>query len=102
MFANFEMYVEPLQGRQLITPSGLIVKDHTHTHTHMPTHTHTHTHTGPDNMLESTMMQVYVRHWHPSTYTVDATQEIILNETSPAHLKEKVCVWGGGWGGGCV
>ena len=32
-------------------------------------------------------MQVYVRHWHPSTYTVDKTQEIILSDNSPEHLK---------------
>ena len=46
--------------------------------------------TGPDEMTEATQMQVYVRHWHPSTYTVDKTQEIILSDNSPEHLKLKV------------
>ena len=44
-------------------------------------------HAGPDKMIETTQMQVYVRHWHPSTYTVDKCQEIILSENTPDHLK---------------
>ena len=35
-------------------------------------------------------MQVYVRHWHPSTYTVDKTQEIILSDSSLEYLKMMV------------
>lgn len=35
-------------------------------------------------------MQVYVRQWHPSIYSVDKTQEIILSDNSPEHLKLKV------------
>ena len=42
---------------------------------------------GPDKMVETTQMQVYVRHWHPSTYAVDKCQEIILSENTPDHLK---------------
>ncbi len=42
-------------------------------------------------MTESTQMQVYVRHWHPSSYTVDLTREVILCDTSPQHLRAKVC-----------
>ena len=41
-------------------------------------------------MTEATQMQVYVRHWHPSTYTVDKAREIILSDNSPEHLKLKV------------
>ena len=44
----------------------------------------------PRQKTEATQMQVYVRHWHPSTYTVDKTQEIILSGNSPEHLKLKV------------
>ena len=65
---------------------SLCVTLHSHTHTH----THTHTHAGPDEMKEATQMQVYVRHWHPSSYAVDKTQEIILSDNSPEHLKINV------------
>ena len=48
-----------------------------------------------DPMKYATQMQVYVRHWHPSTYTVDRTQEVILDENTPEHLKQKLAEFSG-------
>ena len=45
-----------------------------------------------DEKMDSSQTQVYVRHWHPSIYTVDKTQEIVLSDKSPEHLKLKVNV----------
>eukprot|EP00731_Ephydatia_muelleri_P029733 Em0021g256a len=45
---------------------------------------------GPEQMKESTNMQVYIRHWHPSTYTVDPTDEVIVSESHPNHLRKKI------------
>ena len=45
-----------------------------------------------DEKMDSSQTQVYVRHWHPSTYTINKTQEIILSDKSPEHLKLKVNV----------
>ena len=99
VFANFEMYIECLEGKKhllsLHVPSCTMVSSlslsfslsRSLTLSLSHTHTHTHTYTGPDTMKEPTQMQVYVRHWHPSTYTVDKTQEIILSDNSPEHLK---------------
>lgn len=41
-------------------------------------------------MERPTQMQVYVRRWKPSSYTVDKTSEIILDENTPDHLKFKL------------
>ena len=42
-------------------------------------------------MISPTQIQVYLRHWHPSTYTVDAAvEEIFLDYSSPAHLKSRI------------
>ena len=41
-------------------------------------------------MKRPTQMQVYVRWWRPSLYTVEPTQEIILDTAKPAELKQKV------------
>jgi hypothetical protein len=46
--------------------------------------------TGPELMKHATQMQVYVRHWHPRSHTVDKTQEVILEENTPQHLKLKL------------
>lgn len=46
-------------------------------------------------MKHATQMQVYVRHWHPRTYTVDKTQEVILDENTPDHLKRKLSDFSG-------
>ena len=46
-------------------------------------------------MKHATQMQVYVRHWHPSTHTVDKTQEIILDDNTPEHLKQKLAEFSG-------
>ena len=45
---------------------------------------------GPDQMKESSNMQIYIRHWHPSTYTVDPTDEVIISESHPNHLRKKI------------
>ena len=44
----------------------------------------------PEPMQCPTQTQVYVRWWHPSTYTVEPTQEIVLDTAKPAELKVKV------------
>ena len=41
-------------------------------------------------MTESTQMQVYVRHWRPSSCSVDRTTEIILDQNTPDHLRDKL------------
>lgn len=41
-------------------------------------------------MTSSQQMQVYVRRWQPSTYTVSPTHEIILDEKYPAHLSKRL------------
>ena len=41
-------------------------------------------------MTSHNQMQVYLRKWHPATYTVDPLIEIILDESSPAHLKAPI------------
>ena len=42
-------------------------------------------------MASPTQIQVYLRHWHPSTYTVDtAVKEIVLDKNLPAHLKSRI------------
>ena len=43
----------------------------------------------PEPMKRPTQMQVYVRWWRPSTYTVDPTREIILDTAKPEDLKLK-------------
>jgi ubiquitin carboxyl-terminal hydrolase 47 len=58
VFANFEIYVEPLKGLEPMT--------------------------SPDQM------QIYLKRWHPSTYTVDPPHEIILDQNSPAHLRMRI------------
>ena len=41
-------------------------------------------------MKHATQMQIYVRRWRPSIFTVDPTCEIILDENTPDHLKQKL------------
>ena len=41
-------------------------------------------------MTSPRQMQVYLRKWHPSTYTIDPPHEMILDETSPAHLRTRL------------
>ena len=77
VFANFEVYIECLDGEVV----SLLLSLDTDAFCEC---------TGPDEKVESTQTQVYVRHWHPSTYAVDKTQEIILSDKSPEHLKQKV------------
>lgn len=45
---------------------------------------------GEEPMKHTTQMQVYVRRWRPNTFTVDKTCEIILDENTPDHLKQKL------------
>ena len=35
-------------------------------------------------------MQIYLKRWHPSSYTVDHPHEIILDQNSPAHLRMRI------------
>ena len=80
VFANFEVYIECLEGERcryqllyLIMRAVLSL-------------------VAADEKMDSSQTQVYVRHWHPSTHTINKTQEIILNDKSPEHLKLKVNV----------
>ena len=45
---------------------------------------------GEDPMKHATQMQIYVRRWRPSTFSVDKTCEIILDENTPEHLKQRL------------
>ena len=82
VFANFEIYIECLEGENFRCIFMYCISS---TLPLLPL-----VHPGPDKMREPTQMQVYVRHWHPSKYTVDKTQEIILSDNSPEHLKMMV------------
>lgn len=44
----------------------------------------------PDEMKSMQQLAVYVRRWWPSTYTLDAFQEIVLSTQSLEELKQKV------------
>ena len=46
-------------------------------------------------MSSPTQMQVYLRKWHPATYSVDPPHEIVLDNNSPAHLKEQIAIASG-------
>ena len=46
-------------------------------------------------MKTPTQMQVYVRRWSPSKYTIGPFQEVILDSANPEGFKKKV----GGMGG---
>ena len=43
-----------------------------------------------DQMIYPTQMQVYLRHWRPSSFTVDPIQEIIMDGNGLDHLRKKV------------
>ena len=42
-------------------------------------------------MVLPTQMQMYIRRWRPSTYTVDTHDEIFVTDATPKHLKQQVC-----------
>ena len=44
----------------------------------------------PEQMRTPTQMQVYVRRWSPSKYTIGPFQEVILDSANPEELKKKV------------
>ena len=46
---------------------------------------------GNEVMVMPTQMQVFIRRWRPSTYTVDTYNEVILTDATPIHLKQQVC-----------
>lgn len=50
---------------------------------------------GEEPMKHATQMQIYVRRWRPSTFTVDKTHEVILDENTPEHLKVKISDFSG-------
>lgn len=41
-------------------------------------------------MALPSQMQVYIKRWRPSTYTVDPYDEVILTNAIPKHLKQQV------------
>ena len=51
--------------------------------------------TDEDKMKHATQMQVYVRHWKPSEFVVEDTSEIIIDENTPEHLREKLSEFSG-------
>ena len=77
MFANFEMYLEPLKGISSLRPF---------IHPSLPPSLPS---TGGEKMLAATSIQVYVRRWRPSTHTVDLTDEVVVTESTPDHLRKK-------------
>ena len=44
-------------------------------------------------MTLPSQMQVYIKRWRPSTYTVDTYDEVILTDATPKHLKQQVYYW---------
>ena len=48
-----------------------------------------------DQMIYPTQMQVYLRRWRPSSFTVDPIQEIIMDGNGLDHLRKKVRREGG-------
>ena len=46
---------------------------------------------GDEVMALPSQMQVYIKRWRPSTYTVDTYDEVILTDATPKHLKQQVC-----------
>ena len=51
-------------------------------------------------MIYPTQMQVYLRRWRPSSFTVDPIQEIIMDGNGLDHLRKKVRRERGKRGGG--
>ena len=43
-------------------------------------------------MASVDQLSLYVRHWHPSTLTIDPPKEVVLTETLVEHLKEAVTI----------
>jgi len=41
-------------------------------------------------MSQPSQMQVYIKKWKPSTYTIEACDEVILNDGTTKHLKQQV------------
>lgn len=43
-------------------------------------------------MTSADQLSLYVRHWHPSTLTIDPPKEVVLKESLVEHLKEEVTI----------
>lgn len=43
-------------------------------------------------MTSADQLSLYVRHWHPSTLTIDPPKEVVLKESLVEHLKEAVTI----------
>ena len=43
-------------------------------------------------MTLPSQMQVYIRRWRPSMYTIDKYDEVILIDATPKHLKQQVWI----------
>lgn len=46
---------------------------------------------GPERMTSPDYLSLYVRHWHPSTLTLDVPKEVVLEESTVEHLKQEIC-----------
>ena len=46
--------------------------------------------TGPERMTSTEQLSVYVRHWHPSTLTLDLPKEVVLQDSVVEEFKEEV------------
>ena len=88
IFANYEMFIEPLESNY---DGGVCVVVVVVVTSVLPSLYNI----DEDPMKHPTQMQVYVRHWRPSSYTVDKSSEIILNENTPQHLKLKLSEFSG-------
>ena len=45
---------------------------------------------GPELMTSTDQLSVYVRHWHPSTITLDPPKEVVLQDSVVDELKAAV------------
>ncbi|KAM7428691.1 Ubiquitin carboxyl-terminal hydrolase 47 [Porites harrisoni] len=50
---------------------------------------------GPERMTSADQLSLYVRHWHPSTLTIDPPKEVVLKESLVEHLKEAMSTLSG-------
>ncbi|XP_073239292.1 ubiquitin carboxyl-terminal hydrolase 47-like [Porites lutea] len=50
---------------------------------------------GPERMTSADQLSLYVRHWHPSTLTIDPPKEVVLEESLVEYLKEAMSTLSG-------
>ncbi|KAJ7383604.1 Ubiquitin carboxyl-terminal hydrolase 47 [Desmophyllum pertusum] len=45
---------------------------------------------GPERMTSTDQLSIYVRHWHPSTITLDLPKEVVLQDSVVEELKDEI------------